>query len=166
MVISKLTFQNKPWMVESFLFIVCVTLCIQGCHCDREPENIEARINMLSTEGPHNIAGGEFDNLVERQDENSDEIIKIGKPAIPYLIAQLHNQKQINCEFGYGKFSGDAPAPSGGVQHWVIRVSDKADWILKQITGKDLGFDSDASEEQRAAAIAKWKKWWEGEKEK
>jgi hypothetical protein len=39
-------------------------------------------------------------------------------------------------------------------------VRGYSDKILRQIAGSSAGFEADASESRRKAAIAKWEKWW------
>lgn len=52
------------------------------------------------------------------------------------------------------------PALLAGLSHPGSIVRRRCDELLKEHTRQDMGFDARGSQEQRDAAVAKWKAWW------
>ena len=147
------------------VILLCLATAICGCleRASTQETEIERHIRQLAWEGGYPPVVDTRYTFQNWMDENSYALMHIGFPAVPALLKALEDQTTTSCELGYGKVKWDLPWPDGGNWKTPIRVSDKANWILKQITGRDFEFDSDLPDEERREAIKKWRQWWESQ---
>ena len=140
------------------------SLSLLGCLGNRSLNvEIAQRVRDLRREHGRGYPLALTEKLDEWVDKNAAAIIRIGKPAVPALLEELENQTPTECVRGYGKLAVPIPGPTGGMIKPTIRVSDKVNWILEEITRQDFEFDSDLPDEERKEAIKKWRQWWESQ---
>ena len=104
-----------------------------------------------------------WDKIPSYTTNNIEELIKIGNPAIPFLIIALSDERLVGIELEEGITYPQKPSPiKYGVSHryYAVRISDLADYALRRITQENYGFFSYKSAEERTNAINSWYAWW------